>query len=86
MIISSVKDGSIVRIKNSVYAYMKVCDKNGVGGVVNLMTGLYTPVSALRKDCKEVTVLAKNLDEFFYKDDEEVTDRYTYDDLGTNWW
>lgn len=30
-----VKEGTILHFPNSVYDYMKVCDRNGVGGVVN---------------------------------------------------
>lgn len=39
--IASVRDGSIVRFPNSAYEYMKVCDSNGIGGVVRLTQGEY---------------------------------------------
>lgn len=47
--IGFVKEGTILQFPNSVYDYMKVCDRNGVGGVVNLSTGLYIPTSELEK-------------------------------------
>ena len=45
-----IKEGTILHFPNSVYDYMKVCDRNGVGGVVNLSTGLYIPTSDLEKE------------------------------------
>ena len=45
-----IKEGTIFHFPNSVYDYMKVCDRNGVGGVVNLSTGLYISTSALEKE------------------------------------
>lgn len=48
--IGFVKEGAILQFPNSVYDYMKVCDRNGVGGVVNLSTGLYIPTSELEKE------------------------------------
>lgn len=48
--IGFIKDGTILHFPNSVYDYMKVCDRNGVGGVVNLSTGLYIPTSDLEKE------------------------------------
>ena len=39
--IASVKDGAIVHVPHSSYEYMKVCDKNGIGGVVRLLNGKY---------------------------------------------
>ena len=39
--IASVKDGAIVHFPHSVCEYMKVCDKNGIGGVVRLPYGRY---------------------------------------------
>ena len=48
--IGFIKEGTILHFPNSVYDYMKVCDRNGVGGVVNLSTGLYIPVSDLEKE------------------------------------
>lgn len=48
--IGFIKEGTIIHFPNSVYDYMKVCDRNGVGGVVNLSTGLYIPTSDLEKE------------------------------------
>lgn len=48
--IGSIKDGTIFHFPNSVYDYMKVCDRNGVGGVVKLSTGLYISISNLEKE------------------------------------
>ena len=39
--IGSVQDGAIVHFPHSAYEYMKVCDKNGIGGVVRLFYGEY---------------------------------------------
>lgn len=48
--IGSIKDGTIFHFLNSVYDYMKVCDRNGIGGVVNLSTGLYISTLDLEKE------------------------------------
>ena len=48
--IGFIKEGTILHFPNSVYDYMKVCDRNGVGGVANLSTGLYIPTSDLEKE------------------------------------
>ena len=48
--IGFVKEGTIFYFPNSEYEYMKVCDRNGVGGVVNLSTGLYILTSDLEKE------------------------------------
>lgn len=48
--IGFIKEGTILDFPNSAYTYMKVCDRNGVGGVVNLSTGLYIPTSDLEKE------------------------------------
>lgn len=37
----SVPDGAIICFPHSARYYMKVCDKNGVGGVVALDNGMY---------------------------------------------
>ena len=39
--IGSVQEGAIVHFPHSAYEYMKVCDKNGIGGVVRLSYGEY---------------------------------------------
>lgn len=48
--VGSIKEGTIFHFPNSVYDYMKVCNRNGVGGVVNLSTGLYISTSNLDKE------------------------------------
>lgn len=48
--IGFIKEGTILHFPNSVYDYMKVCDRNGIGGVVNLSTGLYISTSDLEKE------------------------------------
>ena len=48
--IGVVKEGTIFYFPNSGYEYMKVCDRNGIGGVVNLSTGLYISTSDLEKE------------------------------------
>ena len=48
--IGFIKEGAILYFPNSAYIYMKVCDRNGVGGVVNLSTGLYISVSELEAE------------------------------------
>ena len=48
--IGFIKEGTVLHFPNSVYDYMKVCDRNGAGGVVNLSTGLYISTSNLEKE------------------------------------
>ena len=48
--IGFIKEGTIFHFPNSAYDYMKVCGRNGVGGVVNLSTGLYISTSNLEKE------------------------------------
>ena len=48
--IGFIKDGTIFHFPNSAYDYMKVCGRNGVGGVVNLSTGLYISTSELEEE------------------------------------
>lgn len=52
--IGSVPDGAIVSFKNSPYYYMKVCDKNGNGGVVRLHNGGYIPTRDLKDEGVDV--------------------------------
>ena len=49
MHISNIRDGAVVNFKHSGSDYLKVCDRNGIGGVVNLATGLYIAVKDLEK-------------------------------------
>ena len=48
--IASVNDGAIVHFPHSAYDYMKVCDKNGIGGVVRLRYGEYMNTRDLDKE------------------------------------
>lgn len=48
--IGSVQDGAIVHFPHSVYEYMKVCDKNGIGGVVHLLYGRYINIRDLNNE------------------------------------
>ena len=48
--IGFIKEGTIIHFPNSVYDYMKVCGRDGVGGVVNLSTGLYISTSELEEE------------------------------------
>jgi hypothetical protein len=49
MHVSNIRDGAIVNFEHSASDYLKVCDRNGIGGVVNLATGLYIVVKDLEK-------------------------------------
>ena len=42
-----IPDGTLIRFPNSATLYMKVCGRNGIGGVVNLDNGKYTKTSDL---------------------------------------
>lgn len=66
-LLGMVQDGSIIRFVGMAHQYfMKVCDRNGIGGVVNLRTGLYTPISKIGTDWGEkVFVVAESVSEFF---------------------
>ena len=63
--IGSIKEGTIFHFPNSVYDYMKVCNKNGVGGVVNLSTGLYISTSDLEKEGLS-SIIDCTTEEIFY--------------------
>jgi hypothetical protein len=71
--IGSVCDGSIVTFPNSIYMFMKVCDKNGNGGVVALTNGFYVPTRDLENSKLGVMcrVDYKNLDEMYWSDNED---------------
>lgn len=83
--IGTVRDGSVVKLKGSQHICMKVCDKNGRGGVVSL-GGLYTSTQDLLS--VDGVVIAENLDEFYHKEEEEdeITDACLRESLGNNWW
>ena len=89
--IGSVNDGAIVRFPHSAYEYMKVCDKNGIGGVVRLLHIEYINIRDLEVEGLGVMceVAYDNLDRMYYSDDEEnIDDASTvmYEPLGNNWW
>lgn len=64
--IGFVKDGTIFHFSNSVYDYMKVCDRNGIGGVVNLSTGLYIPTSELEEKGLSPMIDCPAENQFYY--------------------
>jgi len=67
-------DGAIVRFPSSSDFWMKVCDKDGCGGVVCLRNGLYIPTRKLT-DSKlgtYVTICAMNLEDFCTDNDEGI--------------
>lgn len=47
MNIEYIDSGLLVNFKNSASDYLKVSDKDGNGGVVNLVTGLYIAIKDL---------------------------------------
>jgi len=71
--VSSVKDGAIIMFPGSVVYWMKVCSRDGIGGVVNLNNGLYVPVSDLVRyelglNCY---LVADSLDKLLMEDEDE---------------
>lgn len=40
-------DGAVIRFPNSAYWYLKVCDYDGRGGIVNLKNGQFTPTNKI---------------------------------------
>ena len=64
--IGFIKEGTILHFPNSVYDYMKVCDRNGVGGIVNLSTGLYIPTSDLEKEGLSPMIDCPSENSFYY--------------------
>lgn len=49
MNIEYIDSGLLVNFEHSASDYLKVCDRNGIGGVVNLTNGLYIAVKDLEK-------------------------------------
>ena len=89
--IASVKDGAIVHFPHSAYEYMKVCDKNGIGGVVRFLHGEYINTRDLEAEGLGVMceIAYDNLDRMYYSDDEEDIDDAGIamrESLGNNWW
>ena len=67
--IGSVQDGAIVHFPHSAYEYMKVCDKNGIGGVVRLLYGEYINIRDLEAEGLGVMceVAYDNLNDMYYQ-------------------
>lgn len=67
--IGSVQDGAIVHFPHSAYEYMKVCDKNGIGGVVRLSYGEYINTRDLEAEGLGVMceVAYDNLDDMYFQ-------------------
>ena len=68
-----VRDGSVVEFPNSAYLYMKVCDRNGNGGIVCLATGEYFNRQQLIADglgefCK---VVASDIEKYIVMTEED---------------
>ena len=64
---------------------MKVCDKNGIGGVVRLPYGRYINTRDLNNEglgmmCE---IAYEDLDRMYYPDSYKDMDR---EPLGNNWW
>ena len=66
--ISSVQDGAIVHFPHSAYEYMKVCDKNGIGGVVRLLHGEYINIKDLEAEDLGVMceIIYDDLDKMYF--------------------
>lgn len=71
---ASIQDGAIIEFPTSAYYYMKVCDRDGKGGVVRLSTGEFLDrhqleIDGLGVNCK---VVASDIEKFFedYEDEE----------------
>lgn len=70
--ISTFKDGSIVHFPHSCVEWMKVCDKNGCGGVVDLLRGEYISVHDLPQSYGVMAAQsAPNLDALYFGDEED---------------
>ena len=67
--IGSVQDGAIVHFPHSAYEYMKVCDKNGIGGVVRLLYGEYINIRDSETEGLGVMceVAYDSLDDMYYQ-------------------
>lgn len=94
--IASVTDGAIVSFPHSAYAYMKVCDSNGIGGVVRLSTGSYIPTRELEAEGLGLkchvdfpTIDRMYAETIDTEEDEDEIDDYAIamrESLGKNWW
>lgn len=68
MHVGSVYDGAIIQFPNSTRYFMKVCNKNGTGGVVDIFKGTYIATSDLPSyDFRESSaiIVARNIEEFY---------------------
>ena len=67
--VSFAEDGAIVEFTGSAYAYMKVCDCDGHGGVIKLQNGEYIPIAKLNErlglNPNDCYIIAENLDKFY---------------------
>ena len=74
--IASVNDGAIVHFPHSAYDYMKVCDENGIGGVVRLSCGEYINTRDLDKEGLGIMceVAYDNIDKMYYSEIYAVID------------
>ena len=68
--IGSVQDGAIVHFLHSACEYMKVCDKNGNGGVVRLPYGRYINTRDLNNEGLDMMceIIYEDLDRMYYPD------------------
>lgn len=71
--VSSIKDGAIIAFPHSACYYMKVCDRNGKGGVVRLFRGEYIAVSDLDREGlgTQAKIVADDIDKLYTEDNEE---------------
>lgn len=66
--VSFIPDGAVIEFPHSAYVYLKVCDRNGKGGVVRLYHGEYIAVSDLEHEGlgTQAKVVADDLDLYYY--------------------
>ena len=71
--VSSLPDGAVIAFPHSAYVYLKVCDRNGKGGVVRLYHGEYIAVSDLEHEGlgTQAKVVAADIDKLYTEDSEE---------------
>lgn len=92
--VSSVKDGTIITFPCSVASYMKVCDKEGVGGVVRLPDGYYISVRDLEAEGLGTKCEIEYPNIYHINAEPYDTEEVEIDDaaiamresLGNNWW
>ena len=71
--VGSVKDGSIICFPTSIFMFMKVCDKNGHGGVVRLYGGKYIGSESLEAENLGLycNVVYDDIDKMYYDGEED---------------